>query len=152
MLKTTPIFVAAGNHEIECDDITHDIFIPYESYFRVPNRIQSPDMVPVSDEYRKTLWKDRCTTNSQFLGHYNYGNAFYDFVHGLAHVIVLNSYTDTLPGSVQYQWLEKTLNSTLMNRHETPWLIVMFHCPLHTTFLGHNGTLLFHRFSFLLLL
>ena len=130
LLKGTPIQVAAGNHEIECDNRTKDIFVPYESYFRNPNRIQTPDMRPA--------FNDDCTTPSAFAGHYNYGNSFYSFKHGLAHVIVLNSYTDVSPDSVQYNWLESEL-SHRVNRRKTPWLLAMFHCPLHTTFLGHNG-------------
>ena len=140
LLRQTPIQVAAGNHEIECDNSTSEIFVPYESYFRNPNRIKAPDMWPVSDDYRKTLWNQQCTTSSVFVGHYNYGNSFYSFKHGLAHIIVLNSYTDVLPGSVQYEWLDKELRHNV-NRHLTPWLLVMFHCPLHTTFIGHNGEL-----------
>jgi hypothetical protein len=132
---------AGGNHEIECDNITHEIFVPYENYFRNPNRIAPADMLPVSDDYRKTLWHEQCTTSGEFLGHYNFGNSFYGFQHGLAQVVVLNSYTDTLPGSVQYAWLEETLRN-VHRTEETPWLLVMFHCPLHTTFVGHNGELL----------
>jgi hypothetical protein len=136
-LRTTPLQAAGGNHEIECDNITHKIFIPYENYFRNPNRIQDPDMLPVPDDYRKTLWNQQCTASSEFLGHYNYGNSFYAFTHGLTHTIVLNSYTDTLPNSIQYLWLDQELQS--VNRAVTPWLLVMYHCPLHTTFIGHNG-------------
>jgi hypothetical protein len=138
LLRSTPLQVAAGNHEIECDNRTSDIFVPYESYFRNPNRLREPDMWPVPDDYRKTLWSGQCTASSVFLGHYDYGNSFYSFTHGLAHVVVLNSYTDTLPGSVQYQWLDEEL-AERVDRQTTPWLLVMFHCPLHTTFVGHNG-------------
>ena len=134
LLRTTPLQAAPGNHEIECDNITNDIFVPYESFFRNPNRIAPPDMVPIDDDYRKTLWS--CNGPSEFLGHYNYGNAFYAFTHGLAHIVVLNSYTDTKVGSIQYEWLEKELPA--IDRTVTPWLLVVFHCPLHTTFLGHN--------------
>jgi hypothetical protein len=137
LLRTTPLYASTGNHEIECDNRTHDIFVPYENYFRNPNRIRPADMEPVADDYRKTLWHEQCTTNSELLGHYNFGNAFYSVTHGLAQVLVLNSYTDTLPGSVQYHWLDAELQR--VDRTRTPWLIVMFHCPLHTTFLGHNG-------------
>ena len=93
-------------------------------------------MVPIDDDYRKTLWS--CTTPSEFLGHYNYGNAFYSFVHGIAHIVVLNSYTDTSIGSIQYNWLQEELERNI-DRTVTPWLLVIFHCPLHTTFIGHNN-------------
>jgi hypothetical protein len=142
LLRTTPLQAAPGNHEIECDNITHNIFGPYENYFRNPNRIAPADVWPVDDDYRKTLWKESCTTPSQFMGHYNFGNAFYAFSHGMVQVIVLNSYTDTKAGSVQYNWLETELQA--VDRAITPWLLVMFHCPLHTTFVGHDGKH-FHR-------
>ena len=129
LLRTAPLQAAPGNHEIECDNITHNIFGAYENYFRNPNRIAPADILPADVDY--------CTTPSQFLGHYNFGNAFYAFSHGMVQVIVLNSYTDTKVGSVQYNWLETELQA--VDRKITPWLLVMFHCPLHTTFLGHGG-------------
>lgn len=136
LLRSTPLHVAAGNHEIECDTRTYDIFVPYEHYFRNPNRIGPAVTKPVSEEYRKTLWDRSCAAPSQFLGVYNYGNSFYSYKHGLAHIIVLNSYADSTVGSVQYAWLVQELTDRV-DRRETPWLIVSFHSPLYTTFVGH---------------
>jgi acid phosphatase type 7 len=137
LLQTLPIASVPGNHEIECDNVTHTVFLPYESQFRNPNRIADADVVSPSDTYIDTLWHRMCNAPSQFLGHYNFGNAFYQYQHGLVHIIALNSYTAILPGSLQYNWLTKVALPNV-NRMMTPWLLVMFHCPLYTTFLGHN--------------
>jgi hypothetical protein len=136
LLRTTPVHVAAGNHEIECNTDTNEIFVPYENYFKNPNRIQRAEMRPVSDTYRKTLWHESCATPSDFLGQYVYGNSFYSYHQGLLHIIVLNSYTFSTEGSPQYIWLEEELR-TKFDRHTTPWLLVVFHAPLYTTFVGH---------------
>ena len=135
MLRSIPLQSIPGNHEIECYDNTSMTFEQYEHYFRNPNRIQDADIIPINPFYRRTMFS--CVTPSQFRGHYNFGNAFYGFSHGLVHIIALNSYTATDPSSPQYQWLEQELQS--VDRRVTPWLLIMFHCPLHTTFLGHNG-------------
>jgi acid phosphatase type 7 len=132
------LYSVPGNHEIECDASTSQVFGMYEAYFRNPNRIASADIQPIPDDYKKSLWS--CLTSSEFLGHYNYGNAFWSVQHGLVHLIGLNSYTSVLPDSPQYSWLEHELEHKV-DRTVTPWLLVVFHCPLHTTFLGHNGEL-----------
>jgi acid phosphatase type 7 len=136
LLRSTPTEVAAGNHEIECDNTTMLPFLPYEHYFQNPNRIRPAEITAVDPIYRQTLWNHSCSTPSQFMGSYNYGNSFYQFQHGLVQIIILNSYSDTHPSSAQYKWLEITLQ--MINRQVTPWILVGFHCPLYTTFLGHN--------------
>ena len=143
-MRRIPLQAVPGNHEIECDESTRDVFVAYENYFRNPNRIAPADILPAPADSAYYSWTDEtgkshysCTGPSEFLGHYNYGNAFYAFAHGLVHVIALNSYTDTAVGSKQYMWLEQAL--ARVDRTVTPWLLVMFHCPLHTTFLGHNS-------------
>ena len=135
LLRSTLLQVAVGNHEIECDTETRDIFVPYEHYFRVPNRLGNATMWPVTDDYRKTLWHGECSSPSDFEGHYLHGNSFYSYTHGLAKIIVLNSYTDTRSNSTQYKWLEGELQHH--DSEQFPWLIVAFHSPLYTTFLGH---------------
>lgn len=135
LLRILPLHVAAGNHEVECDTDTNDLFVPYEHYFRVPNRIDDADILPIDDDYRKTLWNGDCSAPSQFQAHYDYGNAFYSFEHGLAKIIVLSSYSHSTKESVQYEWLADELDN--YDRSVTPWLIVSFHAPLYTSFLGH---------------
>jgi hypothetical protein len=137
LLRSTPVEVAAGNHEIECDDATQKPFLPYEHYFRNANRLGPAEIAAIDPNYRQTLWNHSCSTPSAFLGSYNFGNAFYQFQHGLVQIIVLSSYSDTRPESMQYKWLEGALRG--IDRSVTPWVLVGFHCPLYTTFLGHNG-------------
>jgi hypothetical protein len=141
LLRTLPFVSVPGNHEIECDNTTdHDVFQPYEHWFRNPNRLGDPHTVPPTPEYIDTLWQRSCLGPSQFLGTYDYGNAFYQYQHGMVHVIALNSYTSILPRSVQYDWLTQTALPSV-DRTRTPWLMVVFHCPLYSTFLGHNHEL-----------
>jgi acid phosphatase type 7 len=135
LLRHLPISVVAGNHEIECDTTNGNIFSHYENYFFNPNRIAPAEIEPVKDDYRQTLWQHSCATPATFEGHYLYGNAFYAYQHGLATIVVLSSYSDARVGSVQYRWLEDTLAA--VDRTITPWIIVTFHSPLYTTFLGH---------------
>lgn len=137
LLRSTLLHVAAGNHEIECNTETLDVFVPYEHYFRVPNRLGNADLEPITDDYRRTFWNGECHGPSDFEGHYLYGNSFYAYTHGLAKVIVLNSYTDTRINSTQYLFLERELQLANRERDVTPWLIVAFHSPLYTTFRGH---------------
>jgi hypothetical protein len=135
LFRSTPLHVAAGNHEIECDNVTHQAFVQYEHYFHNPNRIGPPEIDPISDDYRNKLWNHSCSTPSEFLGHYDYGNSFYAFQHGLVQMIVLNSYTDSTLGSAQYEWLKSELGS--VDRTVTPWLVVSFHAPIYNTFSDH---------------
>ena len=39
LTRALPMHVAAGNHEIECDNATNEVFKQYEHYFHNPNRI-----------------------------------------------------------------------------------------------------------------
>lgn len=91
-------------------------------------------MVPPSEDYTKHHY---CTTPSEFLeGHYDYGNSYYSYKQGLVHTIFLNSYTSLLEGSRQRKWLVETALPSV-DRSLTPWLVVVFHTPLYTTFLNH---------------
>ena len=139
LVRTLPLHVVAGNHEIECDTVTNELFVPYENWFRVPNRIQAAMTEPITDEYKQTLWDHSCSAPSVFQGVYNYGNSFYSYQHGLVYTIVLNSYSNCTKGSVQYEWLVSELEKyrNLNYRRATPWLLISFHAPLYTTFLGH---------------
>mmetsp|Transcript_26557 Transcript_26557/g.73289 ORF Transcript_26557/g.73289 Transcript_26557/m.73289 type:complete len:433 (+) Transcript_26557:97-1395(+) len=138
LFRSTLLQVAVGNHEIECDTTTHLPFQPYEHYFRNPNRLGAARIEPISFDYQRTLWNHSCSAPSVFQGHYNYGNAFYTYVHGLARIVVLASYADTAVGSPQYEFLQTTLEQSQHERSTTtPWLIVSFHNPFYTTFKGH---------------
>lgn len=134
LLRRIPLHGVAGNHEIECDaGGTHQVFQAYENYFRNPNRVGAAQVQPATPEQLE----EGCSCPSVFLGNYDYGNAFYSYTHGLMKMIVLNSYTDSTVGSVQYKWLQDELSS--FNRDETPWLIVTFHAPFYNTFNNHKN-------------
>ena len=139
LLRKVPFASVPGNHEIECDKATHDVFVPYESFFRNPNRIQEAIETPPSQDYIDALhgW---CTTPSEFMGMYDYGNAYFSYRQGLVHTIFLNSYASLADGSKQREWL---MNTALpeVDRDLTPWLVVVFHTPLYTTFSNHYGEL-----------
>jgi len=53
------------------------------------------------------------------------------------HVIGLNSYGATHPGSLQYEWLVRDLDT--IDRSRTPWLVVMMHAPWYNSNHGHKG-------------
>lgn len=136
LMRSVPTHVAPGNHEIECD-YQGNLFEFYENYFVNPNRVHDPHKRP----YRPNSWNDwwrGCSTPSHFQYQYDYGNAFYSYRHGLATIVVLSSYSQSGVNSTQYRWLENELVNEY-NRNDTPWLLVVFHAPLYTTFLGHQN-------------
>ena len=135
LFSTVPLLVAPGNHEIECNRDNFQVFQAYEHYFRVPNRQLPVHRLPIPSQ------RSDCTHPAEFQTVYEYGNSFYSYRHGMVHIIVLNSYTNTTRGSEQYHWLVTELVEANVDRRWTPWLMVVFHCPLHTTFRGHNGRL-----------
>jgi len=51
--------------------------------------------------------------------------------------ITLSSYSNFEKDSAQYEWLVETLSK--VDRKETPWLVVQFHCPFYTSNLNHQG-------------
>ena len=148
-LKVEPLasrvqwMVCPGNHEIESDWLTGESFVPYEARFFMPavrEAESSPSVEQIGCAHpwpiRPHTGKD-CTP-SIFTGHYDWGNSFYAFDAGPARVIALNSYTYTDPSSAQYQWLKSELESLATRRRETPWLIVMMHCPFYTSNVAHH--------------
>ncbi len=56
---------------------------------------------------------------------------------GPMHVVSLNSYASSKPGSYQYKWLSQDLKS--FDRQKTPWLLVIMHAPWYNSNLGHYG-------------
>lgn len=64
-------------------------------------------------------------------------NLYYSFDTAGAHVVMLGSYTEFVPGSAQYKWLEGDLAG--VDRRVTPWLVVLLHAPWYNTNLAHQG-------------
>lgn len=122
-----PWMVGVGNHEIEFEDKTGEVFKPYKHRFLMPHVKAGKDMSGPTTS---------CTPSVYIAGQYNYGNSFYSFEVATAHVIMLNSYTDSKPSSAMYKWLEEDLGA--VDRKVTPWLIVVFHCPWYNSNTAHH--------------
>ena len=92
---------------------------------------------PITLEYKSSLRDGHCVSPTTFQANYNFGNSFYSYRHGYVHVIVLNSYSPCTPGTTQYKWLRAELGDRV-NRSITPWVMVVTHHPIYTTFYGHG--------------
>jgi hypothetical protein len=126
---TVPWYVCSGNHEIEVELLGgFETFKPYSNRFRMPWIVE--------EERGPSPEQTKCCPSS-FVGKYDFGNAFYSFEHGPATIIFLNSYTDSSPGSVQYNWLESTLEG--VDRDLTPWVFVLFHSPIYNSNSDHQN-------------
>ena len=132
-----PTQIALGNHDLDTykhkwgysPDETIMIASAYEHRFHMPQ---------VRPAIRKRAIMSGFTIDGQpkdFI-QYDYGNAYYSFTFGPSKHIVLSSFTSFREGSLQYDWLLSELKS--IDRSVTPWLIIMLHCPLYTTFKAHR--------------
>ena len=131
-----PWMVCAGNHEIEPDNITGEVMIPYKNFFRMPWTIPYED---TTNYFQVPMNKGLDCTPSAFTSGFDFGNSFYSFtIENLVHVVVLNSYTNTDASSNQYVWLRDELSENV-NRTRTPWLLVMFHSPWYNSNVAHQN-------------
>ena len=131
-----PWMVSPGNHEIEFNGTDYmNLFTAFEKRYRMPYAKPAifGDVIMKSSINPKT-GMPYCTP-SIFQTEYNYGNSFYSFESGLAHIIYLNPYTNSSPTSLQYNWLQNDL--ALVNRTVTPWIIVVMHCPWYSSNVNH---------------
>ena len=120
----------------QCDSKTLEVYGNFDMWFRMTNRLEE-ERRPITPEYKATLRNEHCETPTIFQSEYNYGNAFYSYRHGNVHVIVLNSYSPCTPGATQYRWLRQELQDQV-DRTKTPWVMVVTHQPIYTTFFGHG--------------
>uniref|UniRef100_A0A7C9FPI3 Purple acid phosphatase n=1 Tax=Opuntia streptacantha TaxID=393608 RepID=A0A7C9FPI3_OPUST len=60
---------------------------------------------------------------------------WYSIKRASAHIIVMASYSAFGMYTPQYKWLMEEL--TKVNRAETPWLIVLMHCPMYSSYVHH---------------
>jgi hypothetical protein len=136
LAKSRPWMVGPGNHEIEFNS-DGSIFLSYESRYKMP-AIKPAEFgaVTIPPPVNPTTGQPWCAS-SVFQMEYNWGSSFYSFESGMAHVIYLNPYSVTNTTSVQYQWLEQDLAS--VNRKETPWVLVVMHCPWYNSNTAHVG-------------
>jgi hypothetical protein len=132
----TPWMVSPGNHEIEFNGTDYmNLFTAFEKRYRMPyfKPATFGDVIIKSAINPKT-GLPFCTP-SIFQTEYNFGNSFFSFDSGLAHIIYLNPYTNSNPTSQQYNWLQNNLVS--INRNSTPWVIVVMHCPWYSSNINH---------------
>ena len=136
LASTIPWMVCPGNHEIEFNGSDYtNLFTAFESRYRMPyvKQAEFGDVIIKSAINPKT-GMPFCTP-SVFQTEYNFGNSFFSFDSGLAHIIYLNPYTNSLPSSEQFNWLQNDLES--VERNITPWLIVVMHCPWYSSNVNH---------------
>ncbi|GAU34927.1 hypothetical protein TSUD_312580, partial [Trifolium subterraneum] len=60
---------------------------------------------------------------------------WYSIKRASAYIIVMSSYSAYGKYTPQYKWLEKELPK--VDRTETPWLIVLIHCPIYSSYVNH---------------
>ncbi|KAI3464898.1 hypothetical protein Pfo_021561 [Paulownia fortunei] len=60
---------------------------------------------------------------------------WYSIKRASAYIIVLSSYSAYGKYTPQYKWLTNELPK--VNRTETPWLIVLVHCPIYSSYVHH---------------
>ena len=126
-----PMQITSGNHDVGKDEGGLKIFQAIEHRFRMP-RVKPPllDLYEGNKEERMNM--DRI----DYPLPYDWGNSYYSFRYGPTHHIVLNSYASMEPKSEQHTWFLQELAS--VDRTVTPWLFVMYHCPVYNTFNPHQ--------------
>jgi hypothetical protein len=125
--------ICSGNHEIEFNN-NGSMFLAYEERYRMP-AIRPAEMGQVIiPPAVGTNGRPYCAS-SVFQAEYNYGNSFYSFEVASTHVIFLNPYSVSNETSAQYQWLVNDLES--VDRSQTPWVIVVMHCPWYNSNVAH---------------
>jgi hypothetical protein len=136
LASTKPWMVCPGNHEIEFNGTDYtNLFTAFESRYRMPyvRKAVFGDII-IKSEINPRTGMPYCTP-SVFQMEYNFGNSFFSFDTGIAHIIYLNPYTNSSPSSYQYNWLQNDLKS--INRNITPWLIIVMHCPWYSSNINH---------------
>lgn len=129
VVSQLPLMVLPGNHEVEFDLNTNDVFNPYRNRFRMPGG---------TEDYRRPSASVMRQKSYTWDLEYEGGSSYYSFDIGFLHVIALNTYTTTdttlSDGTVkktQQLWLEKDLAG--VDRRKTPFIIVTMHGPLYNT-------------------
>jgi hypothetical protein len=130
-----PWMVGPGNHELE---LTNDqqFYLAFEERYKMP-QIKPAKFGPITipPKYNDDDLKLPYCCSSIFQSIYDYGNSFYSFETGPAHIIFVNPYTTTNNTSEQYKWLETDLEN--VKRNIFPWIIVVTHCPWYSSNVDH---------------
>ena len=113
-----PYMVSVGNHE-QCIS-TESKNDPSGEFFR-----------PAWGNYQHDSGGECGVPTSKRFHMPDNGNGvwWYSFKYGLAHIIQISTEHSLSPGSVQYTWLERELES--VDRETTPWLIVTGHRSMY---------------------
>jgi len=136
LAKRVPWMVCAGNHEIEFNGTDYNnLYTAFENRYKMPyvQPAQFGDIL-IKSSINPNINMPYCTP-SVFQSEYNYGNSFYSFSSGLAHIIYLNPYSNTNTTSAQYKWLYNDLMR--VDRNITPWVIIVMHCPWYSSNVKH---------------
>jgi predicted phosphodiesterase len=136
LARRVPWMVCAGNHEIEFNGTDYNgLYTAFEKRYQMPYfKVAEFGEVLISSEINPNTKLPYCTP-SIFQSEYNYGNSFYSFESGSAHIIYLNPYSNTNYTSQQYIWLRNNFAS--VDRNSTPWVIVVMHCPWYSSNVKH---------------
>jgi len=127
--KEKPLYTAVGNHDVESNAETGEMFTSYENRFLMPQLGKA--------QIGRATMKSDFDLNKMYKLQYDYGNSYYSFSYGPSHNIVLNAFADFTPSSRQYKWLVSELRD--INRGSSPWLTITVHCPMYNTFLQHSN-------------
>jgi predicted phosphodiesterase len=136
LASSTPWMVCPGNHEIEFNGTDYmNLYTAFEHRYRMPylKKAIFGDVI-IKSSINPNTGAPYCTP-SIFQSEYNFGNSFFSFESGLAHIIYLNPYTNSSVTSTQYNWLKNNLLT--VNRGITPWIIVVMHCPWYSSNMNH---------------
>ncbi len=138
LASNKPWMVCPGNHEIEFNGTDYsNFFTAFETRYKMPSikPAEYGDII-IKPAINLKTGQPYCTP-SIFQMEYNFGNSFFSFDSGLAHIIYLNPYTNSAPNSQQYIWLKNDLNN--VDRTISPWLIIVMHCPWYSSNTNHYG-------------
>jgi UDP-2,3-diacylglucosamine pyrophosphatase LpxH len=128
-----PWMVGPGNHEIELN-ADGSLYLAFEERYKMPS-IKPAEYGKITISAKKKSDGMPHCCSSVFQSEYNYGNSFYSFEAGLAHIIYLNPYSTSDEKSRQYKWLVEDF--LMVNREKTPWIIVVMHCPWYSSNKDH---------------
>jgi len=135
-----PWLVLPGNHDMEPDDISEEPFLPLRARWRTPE-VRRESLVEVGNYSAGQrlpgpgqvgafhVRGPEAVSEYDFGVRYDYGGSFFAARAGPAHLLALNPYTDSRPGSAQAAWLEEELGR--VDRGATPFLFTFTHAAWH---------------------
>lgn len=134
LAKSIPWMVGPGNHEIEFTT-NGNLYLAFEERYKMP-QIKSAEMGDIIIPPATMANGNPYCCPSIFQSVYDYGNAYFSYDAGMAHIIYLNPYSVSEKGSKQWMWLEMDL--LRVDRKTTPWVIVVMHGPWYNSNKAHH--------------